>query len=81
MSIVIKFQGEEKSTHLEVPLDSTVKDTLMKYLEMTNSPQDLSKERIIFMNMAHILNHENNLEKKLSALKIRNGATIRIIRV
>ena len=80
MSIIIKFQEEEKSTVLEVPLDSTVKDTLMKYLEMTNSPKDLSKERITFMYMAKILNHENNLDKKLSVLKIRNGATIRVIR-
>ena len=51
MSIVIKFQEEEKSTVMEVSLESTVKDILMKYLEMTNSPLDLSTDRITFMYM------------------------------
>lgn len=80
MSIVIKFQEEEKSTVMEVSLESTVKDILMKYLEMTNSPLDLSTDRITFMYMGKILNHGNCLFKKLSTFKIRNGATIRVIK-
>ena len=81
MSIVINFQDDEKSLEMAVSLDDTIKDTLLKYLSKTNSPQDLSSDKISFMYMTKILNREPVLNKKLSDLRIRNGATIRIIKI
>ena len=80
MSIEIIFDDMERPLIMQVSLDNTVRDTLLKYLEMTNSSQDLSMDKISFMYNALCLNREQNLNKKLSDLKIRNRAKIRIIK-
>ena len=81
MSIQINFVEAENSLRMEVPMNSTIRDTLLKYLKMINFSFDLSTDRITFMYKMHILNKEQNFDKKLSDLKIGNGAKIKVVKL
>ena len=68
--------NEECCKEIYFSKNTIVNNTLIQYLKITNSKIELSPKKIVFMYYNILLNHEKNLNKRLSDLHFKNDKNI-----